>query len=79
MLVIDFFHWTRQGEWEFDQKYWANLRDSVIKARKKRVNLMVSIWPTVDKKSKYYDELLNMGGLLKPIKEPNHMITTAIA
>ena len=68
MLVIDFFHWTRQGEWEFDKKYWANLRDSVIKARKNRVNLMVSIWPTVDKKSKYYDELLNMGGLLKPIK-----------
>ena len=34
MLVIDFFHWTRQDEWEFDQKYWANLRDSVIKARK---------------------------------------------
>lgn len=68
MLVIDFFHWTRQGEREFDQKYWANLRDSVIKARKKRVNLMISIWATVCKKFKYYDELLNMGGLLKPIK-----------
>ena len=23
-IVIDFFHWTEQGEWQFDPKYWPD-------------------------------------------------------
>lgn len=24
VIVIDFFHWTRQGDWQFDKKYWPD-------------------------------------------------------
>ena len=24
VIVIDFFHWTRQGDWQFDPKYWPD-------------------------------------------------------
>ena len=24
VIVIDFFHWTRQGDWKFDPKYWPD-------------------------------------------------------
>lgn len=68
MLVIDFFHWTKQGEWEFDPKYWANIGETIAKAHQQGVNLMVSIWPTVEKRSKYYKDLLDSGCLLTPIK-----------
>jgi alpha-D-xyloside xylohydrolase len=23
-IVIDYFHWTEQGEWRFDPKYWPD-------------------------------------------------------
>ena len=24
VIVIDFFHWTRQGDWHFDPEYWPD-------------------------------------------------------
>lgn len=24
MIVCDYFHWTQQGDWKFDEKYWPS-------------------------------------------------------
>ena len=68
LIVIDYFHWTRQGEWEFDRKYWKNIDKLIEKACKSQVKFMVSIWPTVDKKSKYFKKMDEEGLLIKPIR-----------
>ncbi len=64
VIVIDFFHWTMQGEWQFDPKYWPDPEGMVKELKDMGVELMVSIWPTVDTRSKYYKEMKAKGYLL---------------
>ena len=67
-IVIDYFHWTRQGEWEFDKEYWPNPKRMCDELHKDNIKVFVSIWPTVDKKSKYFNEMEENGYLIKPIR-----------
>jgi alpha-D-xyloside xylohydrolase len=65
VIVSDFFHWPQQGEWKFDPKYWPD-PDAMIKELKDMgIELMVSIWPTVDVNSENYDEMEEKGYLLR--------------
>jgi len=65
VIVVDFFHWPKQGEWKFDNDYWPN-PDSMVKELKSMgIELMVSIWPTVDKESENYKEMLENGYLIR--------------
>ncbi|ETS81578.1 putative family 31 glucosidase ORF2 [Pestalotiopsis fici W106-1] len=65
LIVIDFFHWPKQGEWKFDETYWPD-PDAMIKELKDlRIELMVSIWPTVDKKSENFEEMREQGHLIR--------------
>lgn len=68
VIVIDYFHWTRQGEWEFDDTYWKDLVSMNKKLHDMNIKVMASIWPTVDKQSKYYPEMEDKGLLIAPIK-----------
>ena len=65
VIVIDFFHWTKQGEWEFDKQFWPDPPAMIRELREMGIKLMVSIWPTVDKTSKYYNEMKEKGYLVK--------------
>lgn len=65
VIVIDFFHWPNQGDWKFDLDYWPD-PDSMVKELKEMgIELMVSIWPTVDKKSENYNKMLEKGYLVR--------------
>ncbi len=65
VIVIDFFHWKKQGEWSFDPQFWPD-PDSMVKELKEMgIELMVSIWPTVDYKSENYAEMLEKGYLIR--------------
>lgn len=65
VLVIDYFHWPVQGEWKFDPVYWPD-PDSMIKELKDMgIELMISIWPTVDRRSENYEEMLEKGYLIR--------------
>lgn len=65
LIVIDFFHWPKQGDWKFDNTYWPD-PDAMIKELKEmNIELMVSIWPTVDAKSENYNEMLEKGFLIR--------------
>lgn len=64
VIVCDFFHWPKQGEWKFDPTYWPD-PDAMIKELKDMgMELVVSIWPTVDKESENFDEMLEKGLLV---------------
>lgn len=65
VIVIDFFHWPKQGEWKFDLDYWPD-PDAMIKELKAMgIELMVSIWPTVDKTSENYNKMREKGYLVR--------------
>ncbi len=66
VIVIDFFHWTRQGDWKFDKKYWPDPAAMVKELHSYGTRCMVSIWPTVDKKSENFAEMSEEGLLIRP-------------
>ena len=66
VIVIDFFHWTRQGDWKFDKKYWPDPAAMVRELASYGTRCMVSIWPTVDKKSENFAAMREAGLLITP-------------
>ncbi len=65
VIVCDFFHWTRQGEWKFDPKFWPDPQAMVDELKAMDIELMVSIWPTVDVNSENYEEMKELGLLIR--------------
>lgn len=65
VIVIDFFHWTYQGDWKFDPIYWPNPKDMVDELHSMGIKVCVSVWPSVDKKSENYAEMLERGLLIR--------------
>ncbi|MDD2969835.1 MAG: glycoside hydrolase family 31 protein [Lachnospiraceae bacterium] len=65
LIVIDFFHWPKQGEWKFDPVYWPDPKAMVDELKEMGIELMVSIWPTVDRESENYPEMLEKGYLIR--------------
>lgn len=65
VIVVDFFHWTRQGEFKFDPKYWPDVPAMCRELKEMGITLMVSVWPTVDVYSENYPEMLENGYLVR--------------
>jgi len=65
VIVIDFFHWTKQGEWKFDLAYWPDPEAMVHELGEMGIELMVSVWPTVDKTSENFEEMARKGYLVR--------------
>lgn len=57
VIVIDFFHWTEQGDWKFDPVYFPDPEAMVKKLHDMGIRVMVSVWPTVDRHSENYYEM----------------------
>jgi len=54
-----------QGDWKFDPRWWPDPEGMVRELRQQGVELMVSVWPTVDKRSANYREMLERGFLTR--------------
>jgi alpha-D-xyloside xylohydrolase len=65
VIVVDFFHWPKQGDWRFDLDYWPDPDAMVEELKAMDIELMVSIWPTVDKTSENYKKMLEKGYLVR--------------
>ena len=65
MIVVDFFHWPKQGEWKFDPTYWPDPDAMVKELKELGIELMVSVWPTVDRESENYPEMREKGYLIR--------------
>ena len=65
VIVIDYFHWPKQGEWKFDPVYWPDPEAMIRELKEMGIELMVSIWPTVDRDSENYEEMLEKGYLIR--------------
>ena len=65
VIVIDYFHWVKQGDWRFDREYWPDPEGMVRELKEMGIELMVSVWPTVDKTCENYTEMLQKGYLIR--------------
>ncbi len=64
-IVIDFFHWTVQGDWKFDTKYWPDPKAMVDELHSMGIKVIVSVWPSVDRKSENFGPMSEQGLLIK--------------
>lgn len=65
VIVIDYFHWVKQGDWKFDRAYWPDPEGMIRELKEMGIELMVSIWPTVDKTCENFAEMLQKGYLVR--------------
>lgn len=56
-IVIDYFHWTEQGEWKFDPKYWPDPDAMCRELEEMGIHPVVSIWPTINPASENYFQM----------------------
>ena len=64
-IVIDFFHWTVQGDWKFDKTYWPDPKAMVDELHAMGIKVMVSVWPSVDRRSENFNEMAERGLLMR--------------
>lgn len=65
VIVADFFHWTIQGDFMFDPKDWPDVPAMVEELKRLGIELMVSVWPTVDTRSRNFREMDEKGFLVQ--------------
>jgi len=54
-IVIDFFHWTEQGEWKFEPKYWPDPAAMCTELKELGIKPIVSVWPTINPNSENWE------------------------
>ena len=64
-IVIDFFHWTLQGDWKFDKTYWPDPKAMVDELHSMGIKVIVSVWPSVDRKSENFGPMMERGLLMR--------------
>ena len=57
VIIADYFHWTEQGDYKFDPKYWPDVKAMTDELHSMGTRLVVSMWPTVNENSENLDEL----------------------
>lgn len=64
-IVIDFFHWTVQGDWKFDKTYWPDPKAMVEELHRMGIKVIVSVWPSVDRRSENFGPMMERGLLIR--------------
>ncbi|MFE9021380.1 TIM-barrel domain-containing protein [Streptomyces sp. NPDC007808] len=65
VIVCDFFHWPKMGDWRFEESEWPDPAAMTEELAGLGVKLAVSVWPTVEPGSDTYDELRTRGHLVR--------------
>lgn len=64
VIVIDFFHWTKQGDFKFEPRDWPNPEAMIAELKSMGIELMVSVWPTIDSRSENFGKMSSEGYLV---------------
>lgn len=64
VIVCDYFHWSRMGDYRFDETEWPDPAAMVAELNGLGIELMVSIWPTVSPLSENYEDYRDRGLLI---------------
>ena len=74
VIVIDYIHWTKMGEWKFDPVCWPDPAAMVRELEKLGIKVMVSVWPTVNPDSENFSELERRNLLVRTERGMNTFI-----
>ncbi len=56
-IVIDYFHWTEQGEWKFEPSLWPDPKAMCDELYSMGMRPVVSIWPTINPASRNWQKM----------------------
>lgn len=65
VLVIDFYHWKKCGDYCFDRDFFPAPEEMVRELRSYGIEPMVSIWPQIDTENENYPEMDQQGLLVQ--------------
>jgi alpha-D-xyloside xylohydrolase len=74
VIVIDYFNWTKMGEWKFDPACWPDPAAMVRELTALGIKVMVSVWPTVNPDSENFAELERRNLLVRTERGLNSFI-----
>jgi alpha-D-xyloside xylohydrolase len=63
ILVVDWFYYTKMGQYDFDPVAWPDPRAMNKQLHDENIESMISVWPRFAPGSRYYDELKAKGWL----------------
>ena len=67
IIVSDYFHWHMMGDWAMDPRDWPDPAGMMKELKEMGVELMVSIWPTVNPSNPVFGEMVERGLLAQTI------------
>ena len=65
VIVCDFFHWPKMGDYRFDPEFFPDPAAMVRELNDMGIQLMVSVWPQVALTSENYEEMRQQGLLVR--------------
>ena len=57
VIVADFFHWPKMGDFRFDPEFWPNPQAMIDELKEMGTELMVSVWPQISHESENFEQL----------------------
>jgi len=66
VIVADFYHWPATGDWKFNPELWPDPAGMIKELDSLDIELVVSVWPTLDPKSENYAEFLKRNFTIRP-------------
>lgn len=73
VIIADYFHWTEQGDYKFDPKYWPDVKAMTDELHSMNTKLVVSIWPTINENSENYWHMRNCNMLTRTTRGPDRV------
>lgn len=67
VIVSDYFHWRMMGDWAMDPRDWPDPQGMMKELKQLGVELMVSVWPTVNPNNETYREMAERGLLAQTV------------
>lgn len=76
VIVCDFYHWSAHGDWDWDYEKWPDPDGMIRELKEMGMELMVSVWPTVEIASRNFHEMREKGYLVQT-HQGTELVTTA--
>lgn len=57
VIVADFFHWPKMGDFRFEEEFWPDPKAMVAELNELGIELMVSVWPQISIESENFARL----------------------
>ena len=64
VLIIDFFHWPRMGDFRFDPEFFPDPKGMADELRAMGIEPMVSVWTPIDYRSENFEEMMDQNLLV---------------